>query len=98
MQIKFIMTLDVEGVSPRMSLQEAALKMKSLDVGMLPVCGDDNRLVGVLTDRDIVVRSTAEGLDPKASRVGDLMSLEVQYCFEDQDVQEAAKLMEEHQI
>src|SRR5207248_8749950 len=85
------------GASPSASLQEAAGKMKALDVGPLPVCEGD-QLVGMLTDRDITVRATAEALPPGLGRVQDVMTPDVVYCFEDQDVQEAARLMREHQI
>lgn len=98
MQLKDIMTPDVECVRPGDTLQEAARKMKSLDVGPMPVCGDNDKIVGMLTDRDITIRATAEGLDPKTAKVRDAMTDEVVYCFEDQDVKEAAKLMEERQI
>lgn len=98
MQVKFIMTLTVECVGPETSLQEAAQRMRSLDVGPLPVCSDDGRLAGMITDRDIVVRSTAEGLDPQVALVKDVMSEAVIYCFEDQDVDEAVRLMEDHRI
>ena len=72
--------------------------MRDLDVGPLPVCGDDDRLAGMVTDRDIAVRAVAEGWDPTAKRVRDVMSEEVVYCFEDQAVEDAARLMRENQI
>jgi CBS domain-containing protein len=72
--------------------------MKSLDVGPMPVCGDNDKIVGMLTDRDITIRSTAEGKDPKTTKVQDVMSQDVVWCFEDQDSSEAAKLMRERQI
>jgi CBS domain-containing protein len=98
MQVRFIMTLTIESVSPDTSLQEAAQRMKERDVGPLPVCTDDGRLVGMITDRDIAVRATAEGLDPSLTLVRDVMSDDPVYCFEDQDVDEAARLMEENRI
>jgi len=98
MQLKDIMTPDVECVRPGDTLQEAARKMKALDVGPMPVCGDDDKVVGMLTDRDITIRATAEGLDPKATRVQDAMSEEVIWCFEDQDTDDAAELMQERQV
>jgi len=98
MQVKEIMTRGVECTQPATSLQEAARKMLNLEVGPLPVCGDNDRLVGMLTDRDITVRAVAEGLDPKTTRVQDVMTPDIIYCFEDQDVKEAARLMEENQI
>jgi len=97
MQIKEVMTTGVEVVRPDETLQEAARKMKSIDVGPLPVC-DGDRLVGMITDRDIIVRATAEGRDPKTTPVKDAMTPGVVYVFEDQDIEEAAALMSERQI
>jgi CBS domain-containing protein len=97
MQLKEIMTPNVEIIHPDTTVPEAGQKMKGLDVGPLPVC-DGERLVGMLTDRDITVRATAEGRDPKATKVQEVMTCEVISAFEDQDVQEAVRLMEEHQI
>jgi CBS domain-containing protein len=97
MQVKDVMTRGAECIPPDASLQEAARKMKSLDVGPLPVC-DRDRLAGMLTDRDIVVRAVAEGRDPRTTRVRDAMTEGVTYCFEDDDVNEAARLMKEKQI
>src|SRR3954454_7935304 len=98
MQLKDIMTPDVECVRPGDTLQEAARKMKSLDVGPMPVCGDDDKIIGMLTDRDITIRATAEGLDPKTTKVQDAMSEDVVWCFEDEDTDAAAKLMQERQV
>jgi len=98
MKLKDIMTPNVECVRPGDTLQEAARKMKSLDVGLMPVCGDNDKIVGMLTDRDITIRATAEGKDPKATKVEDAMSEDVIWCFEDQDSEDAAKLMQERQV
>jgi CBS domain-containing protein len=97
MQVKDVMTKGAEVVRPDATLQEAANKMRSLDVGPLPV-SDGDKLVGMLTDRDITVRATAEGLDPKQTRVREVMSKELITIVEDQDVEEAAKLMQSKQI
>jgi CBS domain-containing protein/sporulation protein YlmC with PRC-barrel domain len=97
MQLKDVMTRQVEVIHPEATLWEAAQKMAALDVGPLPVCAGD-KLVGMLTDRDITVRATAEGRDPKTTRVHEVMTTEVLYAFEDQDIGEAAWLMAEHQI
>ena len=96
-QVKDIMTRNVEVVHPEATLWEAAQKMAALDVGMLPVCNGD-QLVGMLTDRDITVRATAEGRDPKTTKVHEVMTPEVVYVFEDDDVSEAARIMMEQQI
>jgi len=98
MQIKDIMTPNPECVSPEDSLQDAARKMRNLDVGPLPVCGDNDRLAGMITDRDIVVNAVAEGRNPQTTKVREAMTGEVIYCFEDQDVQEAARTMQERQV
>jgi CBS domain-containing protein len=98
MLVSNVMTRGAECVRPTQSLQEAAQRMKALDVGPLPVCGDHDRLVGMLTDRDITVRAVAEAYDPRTTTVHEVMTPDVVYCFEDQDVQEAARLMREHQV
>jgi CBS domain-containing protein len=98
MQVKDIMTPGVECIRPDDTLQNAARKMRDLDVGPLPVCGDNDRLAGMITDRDIVVRAIADGKDPKATKVREAMTDEIIYCFEDQDVQEAARTMQERQV
>ena len=97
MQVKDIMTKGVEVVRPDATLQEAATKMRSLDIGPLPVC-DGDKMIGMLTDRDITVRATAEGLDPKQTKVREVMSKEVIALQEDQDAKEAAELMQTRQI
>jgi CBS domain-containing protein len=96
-QVKNVMTRNVEVVHPEGTLWEAAQKMAALDVGMLPVRSAD-QLVGMLTDRDITVRATAEGRDPKTTRVHEVMTPEVVYVFEDDDVSEAARIMTEQQV
>jgi CBS domain-containing protein len=97
MQLNEVMTRDVEVIHPNATLEEAAERMDALNVGPLPVC-DGDRLVGMLTDRDITVRATAAGRDPKTTRVREVMTQDVVYAFEDQDVREATRLMEEKQI
>jgi CBS domain-containing protein len=92
------MTAGVECIRPDATIQEAAERMRKLNVGALPVCGDNDRLVGMITDRDITVRSTAGAHDPRDTRVKDVMTPDIVYCFEDQDVEEAAELMKEKQI
>lgn len=97
MKVSDLMSQAVESTRPDASLQQAAEQMKSLDVGSLPVCHQD-RLVGMVTDRDIVVRSVCEGHDPETDHVEDVMTPELIYCFDDQDISEAAQLMKENQI
>jgi CBS domain-containing protein/sporulation protein YlmC with PRC-barrel domain len=97
MQVKEIMTRQVEVIHPEATLWEAAQKMAALDVGPLPVCNGD-QLVGMLTDRDITVRAVAKGRDPKTTKVHEVMTPEAIYVFEDQDIGEAAQMMMEQQI
>jgi CBS domain-containing protein len=97
MQIAEIMTRNPEVLPAHAILTDAALKMQKLDVGMLPI-RDGDRLVGMLTDRDITLRATAQGRDPTKTQVREVMTPEVVYCFEDQDVADAAKVMQEKQI
>ena len=98
MRVNEVMTRGVECTRPDATLREAAGRMKDLDVGSLPVCGENDRLVGMITDRDVTVRSTAGGADPNQARVRDVMTPDVVYCFDDQDVAEAGRVMKEHQI
>ncbi len=97
MLVKAIMTHNAEVVSPGDTLEQAARKMEELNIGPLPVC-EGHRVVGILTDRDITVRATAAGSDPKETLVYEAMSYDIVSCFEDQDVNEAVRLMKERQI
>lgn len=98
MRVSEVMTRNPECTRPDATLQEAAGRMKSLNVGVLPVCGDNDRLAGMVTDRDVTVRAAAAGSDPGTARVKDVMTPDVVYCFEDQDTGEAANLMKERQV
>lgn len=91
-----VMTDDVFLVTPEQTIAEAALLMRDKDVGSVAVQRDD-KLVGMLTDRDIAVRAVAENLAP-ATPVQEVMSGGVKYCFEDQDVDEVAANMAELEI
>jgi CBS domain-containing protein len=97
MKIKEVMTRAVEVVRPDNTVQEAAAKMKSRDVGPIPVV-DGDRVVGIVTDRDIVVRSVADGRDSKTTRVQDVMTRDVASCGEEDDVKDAARTMKQRQI
>ena len=97
MQIRDIMTPHVEVVDPKATLQTAAQKMKSLNVGSLPVC-DGDQLLGMITDRDITIRAIAAGKNPRETAVADTMTTDLCYCYEDQYVNEAAQLMQNEQI
>jgi CBS domain-containing protein len=97
MELREIMTTNVEVVAANESLEHAARKMRDLDVGLIPVC-DGEKLQGVLTDRDITIRATANGWDPKNTKVADVMSGDIAYCLEDQAIDEAVVLMEARQL
>ena len=91
MQVKEAMSRDVQIVNPDQSIRDAARMMAKLDCGCLPV-GENDRLVGMITDRDIAVRAVAEGM-PLKTPVRDIMSPEVRYCFEDSELDEVAQNM-----
>jgi CBS domain-containing protein len=97
MRIAEVMTTDVEVIDSNAPLTEAAAKMKTLDVGLLPIC-DGDKLKGTLTDRDITVRGIAEGFDPSDTKVSDIMSTDIAYCFEDEEIDKALSVMEVRQI
>lgn len=96
MKISDCMTRKVRVISPDMSLREAARLMADLDAGVLPV-GDNDRLVGMLTDRDIAIRATAAGKGPDCN-VAEAMSPEVKYCYEDEDADHVARNMGDLQV
>jgi CBS domain-containing protein len=96
MQVQETMTRQVSIVSPDESLKTAASYMAQLDVGALPV-GDGDRLVGMVTDRDLAIRGLGEGLGPTA-KVREVMTEDVKYCFADQEVDEIAENMADIQL
>lgn len=96
MLVREIMTQDVELLAPQDSIQDAARRMRDGDIGSLPVAQGD-RLVGYVTDRDLVIRGLAEGRATDA-RVEDVMSDRILYCFEDEDVQDVAANMAHNQV
>lgn len=95
--LKEIMSTNVEIISPDATIRDAAKKMDDLDVGALPVCESD-LLLGIVTDRDIIIRSISAGHDPNIALVRDAMTSPIHYCYEDQSIEDAAKLMENKQI
>ena len=97
MKLSEIMTRDVVVLQPDDSLQSAAKKMRDRNIGFLPVC-DGEELLGVISDRDLTIRALADGMDVNIMLGRDLMTAPAIYCFDDQDVSEAAKIMEENQI
>ncbi len=96
MIIREVMTRDAKLTHPDDTLQQAAKLMKDCDCGILPVA-DGDRLVGMITDRDIAIRCVAEGKGPNA-RVTEAMTQEVMYCFEDQDTQHVCQNMADIQV
>jgi CBS domain-containing protein len=96
MRISEIMSRDVEVARPDETIQDVARKMKDIDSGVIPVC-DGQRLQGMVTDRDIVVRAVSEGRSFQTP-VTDVMSSDVEYCYEDDDIGEAADKMARLQI
>ncbi len=96
MQIHEAMTREVRLVNPDQTIREAASLMSECDAGSLPV-GQENRLVGVITDRDIAIRAVAQGKSPDTP-VREIMSAEVLYCFEDEDAEHVARNMGDNQV
>jgi CBS domain-containing protein len=97
MQVREVMVRGIEAVSPLASIEEAAKRMKELQTDLLPVA-TSNGLIGMLSVRDITVRVTAEGIDPKRTPVEDVMSLGIVACFDDQAVEDALQIMRRKHI
>jgi CBS domain-containing protein len=93
-----IMTGGVECVQEDETVLDAARKMDQLGVGALPICGNDDRLKGMLTDRDIVVKVLAQGKDPGTTRAGDLASGEVITIGADDDLKELVRTMAQYEV
>ncbi|MDW9888209.1 CBS domain-containing protein [Sinorhizobium meliloti] len=96
MRVSEIMIRDVHLASPNDTITAVARQMAENDIGFMPV-GDDDRLIGMITDRDIVVRGVADGMDPQA-RVADIMTTDVKYCFDDDEVDDVARNMGDIQV
>jgi CBS domain-containing protein len=97
MKVADLMTRDPQIIDPETTLKHAAELMDGLDVGLLLVC-EGGRLIGVVTDRDITVRGTAAGQRPDETKVADVMTSDLRWCFEDEDVADAERLMRDSQI
>jgi CBS domain-containing protein len=97
MKIREIMSGNVRLASPDETIQKAAQTMAEADTGFLPI-GEDDRLIGMITDRDITIRAVAKALDPQRTRVRDVMSAEVRYCYDDEDVNHVVQNMAELQV
>ena len=96
MRVSEAMTRDVRIASPRQSIREVATIMGQIDAGVMPV-GDNDRLVGMITDRDIAVRAVAAGKGPETP-VQEVMSQEVKYCYDDEELEHVAKNMAEIRV
>lgn len=92
MQVSEAMTRDVKIANPNQSLHDVARIMADCDIGCLPVSEND-RLVGMITDRDIAVRAVAQGKFPDQTKVREVMSTEVKYCYDDADISDVARNM-----
>ena len=97
MKVSEIMTPKAQWVGPDTSVQEIAAKMRDENFGSLPI-GENDRLIGMVTDRDIVCRAVAEGRDPAKTKARDVMSKHITYCFDDQEADDAAHIMEQKHI
>jgi CBS domain-containing protein len=97
MQVQELMSRSVDIIDPNSTIRDAARKMRADNVGALPV-GENDRLVGMVTDRDIAVRAVAEERAPGTTSVREVMSEKVAYCYEDDDAERAAKVMTDHQV
>lgn len=95
-KLQDLMSRDVKVISPDMSIHEAAIEMRKGDFGMLPV-GEKDRMIGAITDRDITIRAVAQGKD-NTTKVRDVMTAEIFWVFEDESVEDAAKMMSERQV
>jgi CBS domain-containing protein len=96
MQVSQAMTRNVKIARPEQTIQQAAKMMAEIDAGLLPV-GNDDQLLGMITDRDIAVRAVAEGKGPQTS-VREVMTRDVKYCFEDEDIAQVARNMAHEQV
>jgi CBS domain-containing protein len=96
MRVSEAMTRDVRVARPDQMIQDAAKLMSEIDAGVLPV-GDNDRLVGMITDRDIAVRAVAQGKGPQTP-VREVMTAEVKYCFDDEDTEHVARSMSDQQV
>jgi CBS domain-containing protein len=96
MRVSEVMTRNVYVANPDESIQQAAMAMAGIDAGALPV-GNNDRLVGMITDRDIAIRGVAEGMSPD-TRVREVMTTDVKYCYDDQDIEEVTLNMGDIQV
>ena len=95
-QLKDVMSTQVKIVSPDTTISEAAREMRDGDFGMMPV-GENDRMIGAISDRDIAIRAVAEGKGPD-TKVREVMSSGIAWCFDDDSVEKAVKIMSEKQV
>ena len=97
MQIQQIMSKNVEYIGPETPIATAAQKMRDKDIGFIPVC-DNDRIVGTLTDRDLVIRAIAQGRDCRNAQAREVMTQEVFYCYSDENVEHVGEVMRENEV
>lgn len=96
MQVKQVMTKNPTYLEPTATLKEASLQMSEWHCGFIPI-GENDRLIGVVTDRDITIRATAKGRDPK-TQLKEIMTKDIQFCYEEDDITLAAKRMTDKHV
>jgi CBS domain-containing protein len=97
MLVRDAMTAHAEWITPDISLTEVARKMRDENIGCLPV-GENDRVIGMITDRDLACRAVAEGADPNTTKAREIMTAGITWCFEDEDVKDATLRMAEKEI
>jgi CBS domain-containing protein len=97
MKIQQIMSRNVECITPATPIAKAAEKMRDMDIGFLPVCEND-QLLGTVTDRDITIRSVAQGRDPRLASVTEIMTPIAHYCYEDEEIAEVGRQMQDKEV
>ena len=97
MKAKDLMTTNPEIISPETTLKQAAEKMRDKNIGFLPI-GEGDRLIGAITDRDVMIRGIVEGKDPNTSSVRDVMTDKIRYCMENDNLDKVTEIMSDSQI
>lgn len=97
MLVRDAMTAHAEWIAPDISLTDAARKMRDENIGCLPV-GENDRLIGIITDRDLACRAVADGVDPNTTKAREIMTAGITWCFEDEDIKDVTRRMAEKQI
>lgn len=97
MLVRDVMTKHAEWIGPETSLTEVGQKMRDKGIGCLPI-GADDRLVGMITDRDLACRAVADGRNPKTTKAKQVMTKGIMWCFDDDDISDVTRRMEEKKI